>query len=119
MALDLNYFKKALEEEKKKIENELGGIAVRNPDQSSDWNTTYPDMNIAPAEKEEVAEQETEFENRASLELGLESRLRDIDEALKKMAEGKYGTCLVGGEAIDEARLRANPAAVTCVKHGN
>ncbi|MDO8522744.1 MAG: TraR/DksA C4-type zinc finger protein [bacterium] len=119
MALNLDYFKKALLEEKKKLEGELGEIAVRNPDQKSDWNVTYPDMNVMSAAKEEVADQEEEFENRSGLELGLESRLRDINEALEHIRLGKYGVCEVGGEEIDEARLKANPAAVTCVKHGN
>ncbi|OGF63183.1 hypothetical protein A2662_00865 [Candidatus Giovannonibacteria bacterium RIFCSPHIGHO2_01_FULL_45_33] len=119
MTLNLDFFKKALEDEKKKLESELGDIAVRNPEQLSDWNVTYPDMNIMSAAKEEVADQEEEFENRSSLELGLESRLRDIAEALARMEKGKYGVCAVGGEEIGEARLKANPASVTCVKHGN
>lgn len=119
MTINIADFKKQLEEEKKKLEAELSTIATRNPEQPADWNATYPDMNIMPAEKEEVAEQETEFENRASMELGLESRMRDIDEALEHIKLGTYGTCSVGGEPIDEARLKANPAATTCVKHGN
>ena len=117
MALDLEYFKKALGEEKAKIEGELGTIAEKNPDQPSDWSTTYPDLNVMSAAKEEIADQEEEYENRASLELELESRLKDINEAMEKMTAGKYGVCAVGGEPIDEARLRANPAALTCVKH--
>lgn len=119
MALNLAESKKLLEEEKKKLESELSTIATRNPEQLADWNTSYPDMNIMPAEKEEVAEQETEFENRASTELGLESRLRDINDALEKIEQGKYGICSVGGEPIDEARMIANRASTTCVKHGN
>src|SRR3989344_4703913 len=82
-----------------------------------DWNATYPDMNIMAADKEEVADQEEEYENRASFELELESRLRDINDALVRVETGKFGKCTVGGENIDEARLRANPAAATCIKH--
>ena len=37
MALDLNYFKKALLEEKKRLEGELETIAEKNPDQPKDW----------------------------------------------------------------------------------
>lgn len=117
MSLDINLFKKQLDEEKQKIEGELATIAKRNPDQPKDWNTTYPDMNIMTADKEEVADQEEEYENRASLELELESRLRDINDAVVRLESGKFGMCKVGGEAIDEARLNANPAAATCVKH--
>src|SRR3989344_4329665 len=117
--MDINYYKEKLEAEKKKVEEDLGAIAHRNPDAPKDWEVNYPNMNVMTAAKEEVADQEEEFENRASLELGLESRLRDIAEALARMEKGKYGVCAVGGEEIGEARLKANPASVTCVKHGN
>ncbi len=117
MALNLDYFKKQLEEEKTRLEGELRTIAHRNPDAPEDWTVSQPDMNVMPAAKEEVADVEEELENAAGLEYNLESRLRDINEALEKMRQGKYGVCSVGGELIDEKRLRANPAAITCVKH--
>jgi len=117
MALDLDFFRKKLEEEKARLERELGTIAHRNPDAPEDWTVSQPDMNVMPAAKEEVADVEEELENAAGVEYNLESRLRDINEALEKMRQGKYGACAVGGEPIDEARLRANSAAVTCVKH--
>jgi len=91
MSLDIIFFKKQLEEEKQKLEGELGTVAKRNPDQPKDWNTTYPDMNIMAADKEEVADQEEEYENRASFELELESRLRDINDAMVRVETGKFG----------------------------
>jgi len=117
MALDLDYFRKKLEEDKYQLEGELKTIAQRNPDAPEDWNVKYPNLNIMNAAKGEIADQEEEYENRVSVELALESRLKDINEATRLMAEGKYGSCKVGGEPIDEARLKANPAAVTCVEH--
>ena len=117
MALDLDFFRKKLEEEKTRLEEELATIAKRNPDAPEDWVVVPPDLNVMRAAKEEMADQEEELENAASVEYNLESRLRDVNEALEKMRQGKYGICSVDGEPIDEARLRANPAAVTCVKH--
>ncbi len=99
------------------MEEGLSKIAHRNPDAPEDWTVNRPDMNVMPAAKEEVADVEEELENAASVEYNLESRLKDINEALEKMRQGKYGLCAVGGEAIDEARLRANPAALTCIEH--
>lgn len=119
MALDLDFFKKQLEDEKLKIEGEMKDIAHRNPDSPADWSVNYPDLNVMPAAKEEIADQEEEYENRASLESGLQSRLHDINEALRKISHGKYGLCAVGGEPIDEARLRANAAAATCIEHAS
>jgi len=117
MALNLDYFKKQLEEEKTKLEASLGTVAQRNPDAPEDWVVKAPDLNLMPAAKEEMADQEEELENAASVEYNLESRLKDINEALEKMRQGKYGVCAAGGEPIDEKRLRANPAALTCIKH--
>src|SRR3989344_2710936 len=117
MALDLDYYKKQLEEEKTKLEEGLATMAHRNPDAPEDWSVTAPDLNVMSSAKEEMADQEEELENAASIEYNLESRLRDINEALEKIRHGKYGLCAVGGEAIDEARLKANPSAPACIKH--
>ncbi len=117
MALDIDYFQKRLEEEKTKLEGELAFIAERNPDAPADWNVKYPNMNVAPSAQDEVADQEEEYENRTSLELGLESQLKDINESLERIQKGTYGICAVAGEPIDEMRLRANPAARTCIAH--
>lgn len=117
MNIDLDYFHKQLEEEKNKLENNLKTIAHRNPDAPEDWNVNYPNLNIMPAAKDEVADQEEEYENRASLELGLESRLKDVNDALERLRSGQYGVCAKGEEPIDESRLRANPAARNCMEH--
>ncbi len=115
--MDTAYYKNLLLAEKKKIEDDLAPIAQRNPDAPQDWEVKYPDMNVMTAAPEEVADQEEEFENRASLQIGLESQLRDINDALERINDGTYGTCAGGGEPIDEARLRANPASRNCTKH--
>ena len=117
MALDTNYFQKQLEDEKAKIEGELGTIASRNPDAPADWNVSYPDMNVSVSAQDEVADQEEEYENRVSIEAGLEIRLREINESLERIKNGSYGMCTVGEEEIPEDRLRANPATSTCIEH--
>ncbi len=49
----------------------------------------------------------------------LESSLRDIDSALKRIEEGKYGICKYCGEEIGEKRLLARPVASACVSCKN
>ncbi|MBL8385597.1 MAG: TraR/DksA C4-type zinc finger protein [Burkholderiales bacterium] len=59
----------------------------------------------------------------ASAEAGLEYaeaqreilELRQILQALTRVEEGVYGTCVDCGVAIPAARLAAQPAALTCV----
>jgi RNA polymerase-binding transcription factor DksA len=54
-------------------------------------------------------------------ELGLttltivEGELKDIDDALRRLDDGTYGTCEECGKPIDEARLEAVPWARYCV----
>jgi len=42
--------------------------------------------------------------------------LADIGAALRKLDEGRYGTCDRCGQPIGEHRLAARPAALTCVR---
>ena len=41
--------------------------------------------------------------------------LLKIDEALRKLDEGTYGTCEECGDAINEARLKVMPFAIYCI----
>ncbi|MEY2571502.1 MAG: DnaK suppressor protein [Acidimicrobiaceae bacterium] len=43
------------------------------------------------------------------------SRLRDVDDALARMAAGSYGSCESCGRPIAAERLAARPAARTCI----
>ena len=119
MTIDLDYFQKLLEEEKNRLEGELGSIGRRNPDAPEDWEVAKPDMNIAASAQDEVADVDEEFENRASVEANLEERLRDVDGALERIRHGTYGICPEGNHPIEETRLRANPAARTCITHAS
>jgi DnaK suppressor protein len=49
----------------------------------------------------------------------LESEISDLDSALKKIDEGTYGICEIGGEPIETERLEAIPGARTCIKHAD
>ena len=42
-------------------------------------------------------------------------KLKAIENALKRISEGKYGYCLQCGKKIPEGRLRAIPEAVLCI----
>jgi RNA polymerase-binding protein DksA len=59
-----------------------------------------------------------ELENQEALEVieGSDIReIRQIQAALKRIAEGKYGICAKCGQSIDPRRLKALPTAVTCI----
>jgi len=65
---------------------------------------------------ENAAEVES-FQNQLSVTMDLEKRLTLVEGALLRIEDGSYGKCLVGGEEIEEARLKAEPAAETCINH--
>ncbi|MGI8794380.1 MAG: TraR/DksA family transcriptional regulator [Acidimicrobiales bacterium] len=45
----------------------------------------------------------------------LKEQIEEVEIALHRIDEGKYGICDTCGEAINEARLEAMPAAHQCV----
>ncbi len=47
-----------------------------------------------------------------------EAILREVEEALERVAAGKYGACEACGKPIPRERLRAIPYARTCVACG-
>lgn len=42
--------------------------------------------------------------------------IRDIEDALARIADGSYGTCIDCGTDIDFARLQAYPTALRCIR---
>ena len=44
-----------------------------------------------------------------------QQRLREIDDACVRVAEGRYGSCEACGGPIAPARLEARPVARTCI----
>ena len=43
--------------------------------------------------------------------------LTEVDAAIERVANGRYGVCEICGKPINEARLEARPTARTCVQH--
>ena len=119
MALDIEHFKKKLEEELEVLTKELESIGRRNPSNPEDWEPRPEKMDTLKADRNEAADRiETNEENSAVLK-ELEIRYNNIKLALQKIKDGAYGTCEIGGEEIKLERLEANPAARTCTTHIN
>jgi len=117
--INTEHFKILLEEEKKTTEESLTDIARFNSETNT-WDA-IPDPELANESMDEndAADRFEDFEERTSIVNTFQARLTDINDALKKIEEGKYGMCEVSGEPIEEARLEANPAARTNKAHMN
>lgn len=103
--------KEKLFQEKTRIKEELGRIA-RPTKNSDNYKTTF--NNIGSDEDENASEVE-EYADNLALETTFEKQLREIDEALEKMEKGTYGKCENCQAEIPIERLRAYPAAKTCL----
>lgn len=102
---DLEFFKKLLEGERRKILRHLEEISDNAQD----------DLQNGSGDSVDIASQEI---NQASLQkIGKREAylLKKIDQALVKIEGGDYGTCESCGEEIGVARLTARPVAQLCI----
>lgn len=115
--MDIQHFKDKLVAEKARLEQELNSVGRQNPQNPEDWEATVSDLDVLPADENEVADVFEELEENKALLETFEAQLRDVDAALEKIEKGTYGICEVSGEPIEEDRLEANPSARTCKAH--
>ena len=115
--VDIIKLKTMLLEEKAKLESELAGIAHKNPEIAGDWEPSAPDLNNPTADPNDVSDSMETFEENSAVEVELEARLMEVDVALNRIEVGSYGVCRICKNPIEDARLEANPAALTCIAH--
>lgn len=123
--MDYSWHKHALEQEKAKLEEELSHLGTPTG-KKGDWDATLSDPTTTAAPEESAPEADPldaaqnieHFEERFSTQDSLEKRYGEVTTALKALSEGSYGTCHEGeAHEIEEGRLKANPAALTCTAH--
>ncbi len=108
----LDELKEKLISEKGRIESELGRLG-KPTGSPGDYKTEFNEIGRGT---DENASEVEEYTDNLALENNLEKQLGEINEALKKMDGGAYGTCGNCSQEIDIERLRAYPAAKTCIK---
>jgi DnaK suppressor protein len=113
----LDELKEKLEEQKKSITKELESFASEDPNLKHNWDAKYP--NREDGDKDDEADEVQEYDNMLSLEHSLELKLKDVNIALEKMAENKYGICEKCGKEIESQRLEVAPEARLCIKDNN
>ena len=109
-------FKKKLEEEKTKLETEMGSVGRRNPRVPGDWEP-IPTETGAEADLADQADVVMSRESNMAILGDLEARYDTVLGALSRIEKKTYGKCEVCNKAIMGARLEADPAATTCTEH--
>lgn len=113
-------YKSQLEKELSLVVEELKTVGVQDPNNPSDWVPVPPSAeNILQADDTEMADRMETYEENTGILKQLEIRYNEIKNAIQRIEDGTYGVCEVGGEQIEEDRLKANPAARTCKQHMN
>jgi DnaK suppressor protein len=100
--------KSLLEKEGERLKSDLEAIANRSGD---DYKAKFPDYG---RNDEDNATEMGDYAATVSTESTLEERLHNIEDALERIEQGKYGVT-VEGDLIPQDRLQANPAATTIV----
>lgn len=78
-------------------------------------HTRHRDEPLPP----DFAEQAVELENGetlVALDREVTAEIREIERALRRVADGTYGSCTECGDAIAEQRLKALPFAGLCIE---
>lgn len=117
-AMNIEYFRTRLLEEKAALETGLATVGRKNPSNPNDWEAV-PEETGLEADPNDRADQMEEFGNNNAILTDLEARLGDVTAALARIDNGTYGTCTSSGDPIEEDRLEADPAAATCKVHMN
>ncbi|MCA9325435.1 MAG: TraR/DksA C4-type zinc finger protein [Candidatus Paceibacterota bacterium] len=113
--MNTKQYQQALEDEQHIVVAELRTLGVENPENPGDWITTSSGVN--EADENVVADRTEDWAARRATLALLETRYKNIIRALNKIEAGTYGTCEICNNAIETARLDANPAARTCKTH--
>lgn len=111
-------FEKKLKEQRSSIEKELKRFAKKDKKLEHDWDTVFPhaDSESGGGLLERASDEVEEYSALLPLEFNLETRLKNIDSALKKIKGGKFGICEKCDGNISKKRLEFHPEAKFCQK---
>lgn len=110
----LNKLEQHLLKEKSKLEQLIG--SPENSMESSLRDSTG-ELSAADNHPADLATEGFERSRDLAIQDKHKEELDQINTALKRMADGSYGTCVVCGQEIPYERLEALPSAVHCISH--
>ena len=110
MISTLNLLQSRLESRQKSLVEELEQLKATVP-----LTTEERRDGSSFGKREEGATESFELERRLALERHIRNQLADVEHALHKFEEGKYGLCEECSQPVDPARLEALPEAKLCL----
>lgn len=104
--------KETLVGEEDRINTDLAKFARKKTSVDGEYDSNFP--NYGDDQSENAAEV-AQYDTNLAVEQALEKKLRDVKKSLKRIEEGSYGICKYCEKPIEEGRLKARPAAGSCV----
>jgi len=112
--IDTEKFRASLLEERQKVAEAISYLHEENPGSLEDeTDEVIGGVDNHPAD---VATATVDREIGYTLEENSEHVLSAIDEALKRLDAGTFGTCLKCGNSIEQERLEFLPYATLCIE---
>jgi DnaK suppressor protein len=110
--IDIDRFREALLEERRRVEAAIENLHADHPGTMSDetGEDAVYDNHLADTATE-TYDRELDY----TLEENSEHHLAEIEAALKRIEEDTYGVCASCGKQIPEERLEALPWATLCI----
>ena len=108
--MDVERFKELLVEERRRVLDAIEYLHKENPG-SIEEETEDETQNTLAETATATLDREIDY----TLEENSENVLKEIEQALKRIDEGTYGTCVNCGQPIAEERLAAIPWAMYCI----
>lgn len=113
----LNLLKQKLEQEKTALEKELKNFANKDKNLKDDWDTRFPNFEgEGSLDLEKEASETEEYATLLPIEYALETKLQDINSALKKIKDNQYGECEECKQEIEEKLLKTLPETKMCLQ---
>ncbi|MDP3646220.1 MAG: TraR/DksA C4-type zinc finger protein [bacterium] len=114
--VEIDEFREMLEVEEANLVEELASHG-RVQSETGDWQGSSSGLEGTEADPTDAADQIEELITNVPLVEELEARHTEVEDAIEKMDQGIYGLCEDCNKPISLDRLKANPAARTCVEH--
>jgi RNA polymerase-binding transcription factor DksA len=112
--LDIAKFKKLLEDERARIEDEIRGTDAGGGE--STQGMEQAELSRYDEHQGDVGTEMFLQERDVALEANAEAMLRQVEIALQRIDDGTYGTCDRCGKPIAAARLEAIPYTAFCIE---
>jgi DnaK suppressor protein len=112
--IDTNAVKQRLEREKARLEEEI--YARTDGDQAVSTTDPVTELSGPGVEDADDADALSDYDRTKAIVEAAQQTLTQVNAALQRLAEGKYGICARCGKPIPPRRLEALPYATLCVE---